>query len=221
MKVKAITILLLLFSTSNAFATIITYQFSGEVTTILRDDSSGIFGSTFSVGDSISGTYTLDTSIIPTYPRSTFARYVGNSFDVNIGSQHFYGDAEHRVFNDDTVITPGDTLDVFSIINESGTYNSPTLGDLVSRTFFIQMFDHSATALSSLDMVLDPPALSSFDQQINGLRLDNASNPDDYGALYFTLSSLSRVTVPEPGTVALLGIGILLMAVGRTVKKTG
>ena len=218
MKLRLISLMFLLFVASNVNATYITYQFSGQVTTILHDDSSGIFGSTFSVGDVISGTYTLDTSIIPSYPRPTFARYVGNSFDLNIGSQHFYGTAEHRVFNDDTVITPGQTLDVFSIINESGTYNSPSLGDLVSSTFFMQFFDFSATTLSSLDMVLDPPPLSSFDQQINGLRLDNSDDPNDYGALYFNVNSLSRVAVPEPGSLALLGIGILLLAMRRTVR---
>jgi hypothetical protein len=207
--------MLLLLFVGNVHAVYITYQYSGEVTTILRDDSSGIFGSTFSVGDVISGTYTLDTSIIPSYPRPTFSRYEGNSFDINIGSQHFYGAAEHRVFNDDTVITPGETIDVFSIINESSSYISPSLGDLVSRTFFMQFFDSTALALSSLDMVLDPPPLSSFDQQINGLRLDNAANPDDYGALYFTVNSLSRLVVPEPATVTLLGIGVLLLVLGR------
>ena len=197
----AVVGLIFAIGTSAANAAI-TYNFSGTVTNILRDDSSGIFASNFAVGDSVTGSYTLDPTIIPTFPRPSYARYAGNSFNVTIGSHNFSGTADHRVFNDDPVV------DAFSIINETG-YTSPILGDLISRTFFVQFFDSSGSVFSSTDMVLDPPPLTSFDYQINGLRLDNINDPEDYGALYFNVDSLS--VIPTPGAILLGSIGVGLV----------
>lgn len=205
---------LLVVNFSNiANAAIINYSFTGEITWILRNDSSGLFASNFAQGDMVSGNYTLDTTITPTYPRTGFARYSGNSFNVTIGSHNFYGSADHRVFNDDPL---NNSVDGFSIINETG-YTSPIIGDLVSRTFFIQFFDYSGTIFSSTDMVLAPPPLTSFDNQINGLRLDNKYDPNDYGALYFRVNTLTPT--PIPGAIWLLVSGLAGLVAVRRKKK--
>lgn len=205
MKARLLVLLGLSLATTLAHATILTYEFSGEVTAIMHDDSSGIFGESFSAGDAVHGTYTLDTTQSPDPLRPGAVSYAGSSFDVNVGAYHFSGSAEHRVFNDDPL---NSEIDAFSIINET-SYSAPSLGDLVSRTFFVQFFDSTGSVFSSTDMVIDPPPLSSFSHQINGLRLDNRDNPDDFGGLYFSVDSLrSSMSVPEPATVALLAIGL-------------
>lgn len=193
---------------------ILTYSFDGEVTSIANDDSTGVFGSTFSAGQAVHGTYTIDTASFGFLIRPTFALYVGSSFDVMIGGQHFYGSAAHRVFNDDAGFT---NTDAFSIINETGTYASPMIGNLVSSTFFIQFLDYTKTALSNTGQVLSPN-ISDFGTQINGLRLDNRNDANDFGNLYFSIRSLHQV--PEPTSLSLLGLGFAASVLARKRKSS-
>ena len=195
-------------------ASILTYRVEGAVATILKDDINHFFGAAFSVGDVITGTYSIDTNAAPTFPRPTFARYGGSSFDLMIGTQRFFGTAEHRVFNDDLVGSP--IADVFSIINETGSYTSPAIGDLISSTFFMQFFDHTSSVFSNTNPVLNP-ILSDYNQQINGLRLDSGTNAGDYGALYFTINSIQRL--PEPTTLATFSLGLLALSFFRPRAK--
>ena len=187
-------------------ASILTYRVEGAVATILKDDISHFFGAAFSVGDVITGTYSIDTNAAPTFPRPTFARYGGSSFDFMIGTQ--------RVFNDDLVGSP--IADVFSIINETGSYTSPAIGDLISSTFFMQFFDHTSSVFSNTNPALNP-ILSDYNQQINGLRLDSGTNAGDYGALYFTINSIQRL--PEPTTLATFSLGLLALSFFRPRAK--
>ena len=210
------TVLMLLifgFGLTSANAIILTYDFSGEVSNVLRVDSSGAFGSAFSAGDSLYGTYTLDTDQSPNFPRPGEATYDGSSFDITINGYNFSGSAQHRVFNDDPL---NSGVDAYSIVNETG-YSVPDIGGLISRTFFIQFFDSTGSVFDSTDMVIDPSPLTDFTHQINGLRLDNPEDSEDYGLLYFNIGSVTS-RVPEPGTMLLLGIGLVGLA-GVSRKK--
>ena len=77
----------------------IAVHFAGTVTDILLDDSSGAFGSNFSVGQVVSGSWTFDSNAAIVAKLDNMTAYA-SSFEVKIGSLAFSGSAEYRIFND-------------------------------------------------------------------------------------------------------------------------
>ena len=109
----------------------ITVYFSGQISSIISDDSSGTFGSNFAVGDTVNGSWTFDSAAAGTAVGS-YSFYAA-SFIANIGASTFSGAAEYRIF--DRPLPDGDG---FSVINETSSYSGPALGPLTPRTFFLQ-----------------------------------------------------------------------------------
>jgi len=177
----------------------LTFDFSGTVTTLLSDDSSGTFGANFSVGQSVAGSWTFDSTAVGV-PSLPYLTSYSSTFVVKVGAHTFSGSSEYRIFDD------GPGGDGFSVINETGTYAIPALGPLTARTFFVQFLGMPTSTLASQALVLDPAAIASLANPFyapNGLRLDN---PDGtWGGLYF-----SAAVVPEPTSGALLACGLLL-----------
>lgn len=187
--------------TGVANATLLSFAFSGSVSSIISDDSSNTFSTDFATGNTVTGTWSVDTAAVDQGGSSTM-HYYDATFSVTINGKTFSGPAQYRIFNDD----PGGD-DGFSIINESGTYTGPALGPLVPSTFFIQYLGMPATTLSDFSLITDPVSLISLANTSyapHGFRLDN---PDgSFGGLYFTIDQVRNV--PEPGTLALLGLGL-------------
>lgn len=193
-------------------ATLLNFNFSGQVSAILHDDAAHTFSSNFAVGNSVTGSFRIDTTAVGTLLISPYLETYPASFNAYINGQNFSGAAEYRIFND----APGGGQDGFSIINEHSDFTSPALGNLGPRTFFFQLLGMPKTTLADLSLVTDPAALFPLATPYapNGLRLDNRTNPADYGALYFTLNNISGV--PDTGaTIVLLGSACLGLAFFR------
>lgn len=178
----------------------LTFHFSGTVSAILSDDSSGTFGANFAVGQAVSGSWTFDSDAVGTATALPYLTTYASTFEVTIGTHSFSGSAEYRIFDN----APGGG-DGFSVINETSSYTIPPLGVLQPRTFFVQFLGMPTSTLSSQALVLDPAAIAALANPLyapNGLRLDN---PDgSYGALYFSAS-----VVPEPQAGLLMVCGLL------------
>jgi len=188
-----------------------TFMFQGSLTSV-QDDPSNILSANFSVGDSVSGIYKIDTTIPDALPADpSYGRYMGAvKFKVAIGGSSWYGIAEHRAFND----RGAPVEDIYSIINETG-FSGSTFGSLLPETFFIQLFDTTASVFSSDALVSTAPVLSDFNQQINGLRLGNTKNKLDYGVLRFNVTSITAV--PEPMAIfqGLIGLAAVTFGIYR------
>ncbi len=196
----------LTFACAAAQAVPLTFGFTGKVTGILSDDSSGTFGANFSVGQDVTGSWTFDSGAVG-LPRLPYLTSYDSTFVVTIGSRTFSGNSEYRIFDD------GPGGDGFSVINESGTFAIPPLGPLTATTFFVQFVGMPASTLASQALVLNPAAIAALanpNYAPNGLRLDN---PDGtWGGLYF-----SAAVVPEPASGALLAGGLAL--VGQLLRR--
>ncbi|TPW13562.1 MAG: hypothetical protein FD130_1546 [Halothiobacillaceae bacterium] len=154
-----------LFVSTAEAAPVLTYNFSGSVSSIISDDNSGTFGANFSVGDAVDAA-AAQNALLP------YASYFDSTFNAIVSGKSFSGSAQYRIFND----APGGGDDGFSVINESGTYSAPVLGPLVARTFFIQFLGMPTTTLSDLSIITDPASLASLANPAyapHGLRLDN------------------------------------------------
>ncbi len=177
----------------------LTFNFSGTVSAILSDDSSGTFGANFSLGQSVAGSWTFDSNAVGV-PSLPYLTSYASTFVVTIGARTFSGSSEYRIFDN------GPGGDGFSVINETGTYAIPPLGPLTASTFFVQFEGMPTSTLASQALVLNPAAIASLanpNYAPNGLRLDN---PDgSWGGLYFTAA-----VVPEPASGALLACGLVL-----------
>lgn len=186
-----------------AHAAILTFEFAGSVSTILRDDSSNTFSANFAVNDPVQGTWSVDTAASANAFSPTI-QYYDASFSVTIGAHTFSGPAQYRHFND------GSSGDGFSIINEQGTYSGPSLGPLEPSTFFIQYLGMPTGTLSNFDLITDPASLiplANLAVVPHGFRLDSSLD-DSFGGLQFTLDSVQLQQVPEPATLALFGLAL-------------
>jgi hypothetical protein len=93
---------------------------------------------------------------------------------------------------------------------------SSQIGGLDIDYFLIRLFDSTGSAVEDASALLTDPLLSAFDSRVF---VAVFGTPDNSGSVFGTLTSLA--VVPEPSTLALLGVGLAGFAMRRRAMEAG
>lgn len=205
-----LTLIVVLLSPVVANADLITWEFSGQID---DTDRAGV-----SVGNAFSVQVNFDTdaALLTTQTGGVFdpgARYQydpsGMSFVVNLPGLT------------DAVFTPGSGLNVLWLRDNSGDRQCCEPAVVDGLSFQLQGTDFLVQAgifRGSILDIFDGPGLPTtpdprlVDLEISAFYLENGDG-------YASGRILSIAAVPEPGTLALLGIGLLGMGATRRRKR--
>ena len=184
--------------------------FSGEVDSLSSGSIPGI-----DVGDLISGALVFDPTTIDEQALPWIGYYPDaiNDFQATIGDQQFSLDispssSEIDVINDDFLFgTYRDTMLFRVAVNETTTPGS---------IYFLQLtFSIAATSPPSVlldDTLLSMPDLDAFTTRRGFIRYFPVGAS---AGTNFVLTSVDVTTVPEPATLALVGLGLTGMGFVR------
>jgi hypothetical protein len=191
------------FSALPAQATLITIEIEAEVDSVY--DPSGYLEGNISAGDTITGTYTYESTTADTNP----SPYVGDyehfaspaGIFLSVGEFDFTTDLANVDFLV-SVCDAGGPYDTDNYLIRS--YNNLPLsnGTLVDHISW-QLDDDTATALSNIDLPTSPPILDNW-QAGNHLRLHGERGG-------YIVDAHVTSAVPEPATIVLFAIGALLL----------
>jgi len=195
----------------SCYGGLVIIQFNAEVTSV--SDYWGILQGEITVGDTIAGTYTYDTSAPNLNPPGNLARYEYHAppsgVSVHISGFESGSDPDNTNFfveiEDDAHLVAG-TRDTFSLVSEN---NLPFGSDVFVDDISLDFEDYSGHALSSVALPTHAPAVvdwSLAQVYISGNDLQN-------NRLFFSITGdlTSAVLIPEPATVLLLGMGCMVL----------
>jgi len=179
---------------SPATATLVTFNFTGTVDTV----GSNLSG-TFSTGQTLTGSYTYDSTKLDSNPSPTIGTYAGpiQTMAFNIGSYSA------------TLGAGGNSIKIQNLGGfDSYTSTASFLGSSVNGNapsfFEINLKDSSHTAFSNDSLPTTPPSLSSFDTKTFRLVFGNGLNPNNIVSGVLT-------AVPLPAAVILFGAGLVAL----------
>jgi hypothetical protein len=190
-------------------------EFTAELTGV-RDDW-GLLQGRINVGDTITGTYTYDTSIPDANPHPSGARYEyyapPSGISVQAGGFVSRSNPDNTYFfveiEDDAHLVAG-TRDTFSSASEN---NLPFGSDVFVDEIFLDFEDYSAHALSSDSLPTDAPDIAVWSlAQVH----ITGNNPQNERIFFHVTGDLtSTLLIPEPATLGLLGLGGLALLRNR------
>ena len=172
----------------------ITMQLTAIVSTV--DDPSSVLGGLVEVGDTITGTYTYDSTTEDTYPDTTVGRYSHSSAPygmfLEIDGYEFKTDLNDVDFLVEIWNNSGSPAYDFYVVRSYN--NAPLTLNVAVEYIFWQLEDETATAVSSTELTTSPPDLADW-TSIWGLTVEGYSMVDPWPAFMFRaqVSEISKV----------------------------
>ena len=214
----AIIMVLAAALTTAANSELITIGLTAEVNSV--SDHAGLLNGEIMSGNIISGYYTYDTN---TENSSTWWPEVGEYYQsepecgVYLSSSNF--EFRSRPGSDDYSITitnnwTPDGSDQYVLISND---NLPTFGDIGIESISWQLDDPTGNAISSHELTATPPTLINWDS-VYGLSITSEKTGPGMDQFFITSHVTSVWLIPEPTTIALLGVGILFFR-KQTIRK--
>lgn len=201
-----------LATTGAVQAALVTYNFTGTFTNAFNDLTWS--GGVFNNGDTLSGSFTYDTSVSDIDPDPTLGNY-NNVVSISV-STLAYSAAFSSTGSQVGILDNYAGVDAFQMF--SGTQSGAAVASYALLSSFFLFGDLSQTAFSSDALPAALPPLSAFDPFNRGGELRFASS----GTLHdpvrhiadFEVTSLTQ-SVPAPGSFALIAFGLLGLALRR------
>lgn len=223
------------FITANpASGEVVRFDFTGTVTNAFDNtpgDGDQIFDSNVTEGDAVTGSFTLDTSVVPfatidggfSGSGSGYSQSSVIGLTVALNGVTYSNDGAYNsgVVNDFRNAAAEPVFESFSVSDgEANGFDSTSGSDLlvdgVPRDAYLslQFNDNDGTAFSStaLPTSLDLSQFEIAEGRIDATEPSGQFNPFVYAA-FFSIDSITVTAVPEPGSVlllSLLGTGPLL-----------
>jgi hypothetical protein len=194
---------------ASAITSSITYNFAGTLT-----DS---FGS-LNAGDPFSGSYTLDPSVAATGPSTSSFAVFNNLLNASLTTGSFSAAIGPGVGLPEIQQDDVGGADRYALLGRNPV-GSSQIGGLDISVFGFRLDDTTGTAISNATVLLTTPSLSNFTSNTFLIFFgDPVSGP--FQVVSGSLNSLSEQTVPEPDTLALLGLAAVAAGIARRRTKT-
>ncbi len=203
--IAAATGIVILLGAGAAKAELITYYFGGSIGSI--SDPTGALAGAVEVGDSFSGSYSLDLATPDAYPQNpVLGRYISVDahMDLDVGSISIHATGNGlraSVWDDDW------NWDGFDF-----TSDPLTTGQLVVNEFSVAITDSTSNAFASdaLPVLVDIAAFDGRSFSFNGYELD--------GGQFFVGGSVAYFFTPEPEMFITVSLAVAPLLSRRRVR---
>ncbi len=214
---KLIVLFLAIFVPELSHASLITFAFEGIVTSSNKE-------AVFSIGQSISGQYTFDSTVEDSLPQNTEQgvydairafSFLSGTYAVNATPSNSANSGGTITINRNTVFDPQE-YKVFLIRDPfySERWGPDVDGEQLVR-MWLKLEGGTQQPIDSIDLPLTAPDLSAFDSAVFGLFFELDPTGFDSAGVKFAVSSLTTVPLP-PGFVLFISGLIILTRFRRT-----
>jgi hypothetical protein len=205
-KLLKFVLAVLLCLPATSYGQLITIGITANVTNV--SDSYNLLESKVSVGDTITGTYTYDTTPSPGY----FFYSPPSGIILTLGDFMFATDTGNVKCLLGVIDNHQGQLHDYYYIE---SYNNLSLGDGVEVDDILwQIEDYSGAAISNATLPTNAPVLSDWDYNVLSITGGNGIPCDKTFSIVATV--ISAELVPEPMSILLFGFGLLAL---RKLKK--